>query len=214
MDAVADTGSPVPRGAFPMQTEPVVSFDDIPVDESVRDAALEQIAHLEHLYGRIIGCTVVIGQPHRHHRDGRRAGVHVEVVVPGGEVVVSHDRHHDHAREDVLVALRNAFHAARRRLEDLARRRRGEEKRHDGPLHGHVSSLFRAAGYGFITLPEGGEVYFHAHAVADSAFSRLAVGAPVTLTIEDGEMGPQAVVVHRVVRRLTTAADAPPEATP
>ena len=99
-----------------MQTEPQVSFDDLPVDEAVRDAALDHIAQLERLSDRITGCHVVVAQPHRHHREGRLYSVRVDVVVPGGEIVVNRDQHLDHAHADVYVALRDAFLAATRIL--------------------------------------------------------------------------------------------------
>ena len=55
-----------------MQTQPQVSFDDLPVDEAVRDAALDHINQLERVYDRITGCRIVIAQPHRHHRERLR----------------------------------------------------------------------------------------------------------------------------------------------
>ena len=116
-----------------MQTAAQVSFDDLPVDEAVRDAALEHVAELERFSHRITGCHVVVAQPHRHHREGRLYSVRIDLVVPGGEIVVNRDQHLDHAHEDVFVALRDAFAAVRRRLEDHVRRMRGEEKRHALP---------------------------------------------------------------------------------
>jgi len=116
-----------------MQTAAQVSFDDLPVDEAVRDAALEHVADLERFSHRITGCHVVVAQPHRHHREGRLYSVRIDLVVPGGEIVVNRDQHLDHAHEDVFVALRDAFAAARRRLEDHVRRMRGEQKRHALP---------------------------------------------------------------------------------
>jgi len=116
-----------------MQTAAQVSFDDLPVDEAVRDAALEHVAELERFSHRITGCHVVVAQPHRHHREGRLYSVRIDLVVPGGEIVVNRDQHLDHAHEDVFVALRDAFAADRRRLEDHVRRMRGEEKRHALP---------------------------------------------------------------------------------
>ena len=113
-----------------MQTQPQVSFDDLPVDDAVRDAALDHVAQLERFSDRITGCHVVIAQPHRHHREGRLYSVRVDLVVPGGEIVVTRDHHLDHSHEDVFVALRDAFDAARRRLEDHVRRLRGTEKHH------------------------------------------------------------------------------------
>jgi ribosome-associated translation inhibitor RaiA len=61
----------------------------------------------------------------RHRHKGRRFVVRIDLKVPGGEIVADHQ--HD---EDPDIALREAFHAARRMLEDHVRRRRGDVKRH------------------------------------------------------------------------------------
>jgi hypothetical protein len=79
---------------------------------------------------------VVVALPHRHHRSGRLWSIRVDVVVPGADIVVNRDHPLDHAHEDVHVALRDAFLAARRQLEDHARRRRGAVKRHAGQADG------------------------------------------------------------------------------
>jgi ribosome-associated translation inhibitor RaiA len=113
-----------------MQTQAQVSFDDIPIDEAVRDAALEHIDQLEHFSDRITGCHVVIAQPHRHHREGRLYSVRVDLRVPGDEIIVNREHHLDHGHEDVFVALRDSFAAARRQLEDHVRRLQGVEKMH------------------------------------------------------------------------------------
>ena len=179
-----------------MQTEPQVSFDDLPVDEAVRDAALEHVAQLERLYDRITGCHVVVAQPHRHHREGRLYSVRVDLVVPGGEIVVNRDQHRDHAHEDVFVALRDAFLAARRRLEDHVRRLRGAEKAHTPRARGRITQIFPLQGYGFIATPDGREIYFHRHAISDQDFRMADVGSPVLFTEEEGDQGPQAAAVH------------------
>jgi len=179
-----------------MQTEPQVSFDDLPVDEAVRDAALEHVAQLERLYDRITGCHVVVAQPHRHHREGRLYAVRVDLVVPGGEIVINRDQHLDHAHEDVFVALRDAFLAARRRLEDHVRRPRGAEKAHTPRARGRITQIFPLQGYGFIATPDGREIYFHRHAISDQDFRMADVGSPVLFTEEEGDQGPQAAAVH------------------
>jgi len=179
-----------------MQTQPQVSFDDLPVDEAVRDAALDHIAQLERLSDRITGCHVVVAQPHRHHREGRLYSVRVDLVVPGGEIVVNRDHHLDHAHEDVFVALRDSFLAARRRLEDHVRRLRGVEKQHATRARGRISQLFPLQGYGFIETPDGREIYFHRHAISDQDFRMADIGSPVFYSEEDGDEGPQASAVH------------------
>jgi len=179
-----------------MQTQPQVSFDDLPVDEAVRAAALDHVAQLERLSDRITGCHVVVAQPHRHHRAGRLYSVRVDVVVPGGEIVVNRDQHLDHGHEDVFVALRDAFLAARRRLEDHVRRSRGAEKAHQPRARGRITQIFPLQGYGFIATADGREIYFHRHAISDQDFRMADVGSPVFYTEEQGDDGPQAAAVH------------------
>ena len=188
-----------------MQTQPQVSFDDLPVDEAVRDAALDHVAQLERYADRITGCHVVIGQPHRRHRQGRLYSVRVDLVVPGGEIVVNRDHHLDHAHEDVFVALRDAFDAARRRLEDHVRHLRGDEKSHAPRARGRISQFFPLQGYGFIETPDGREIYFHRRAISDHDYRLVDVGSEVFFSEEEGDDGPQASHVqlvhpHRVPR--------------
>lgn len=181
-----------------MQTIPQVSFDDLPIDEAVRDAALDHVAQLERLSDRITGCHVVVAQPHRHHREGRLFSVRVDVVVPGGEIVVNRDHHLNHAHEDVYVALRDSFLAARRRLEDHVRRLRGSEKLHAARDQGRIARIFPLYGYGFIETPDGREVYFHRHAMSEREFRLADIGTLVFYSEEEGDEGPQAAAVHLV----------------
>jgi cold shock CspA family protein/ribosome-associated translation inhibitor RaiA len=175
-----------------------VSFDDLPIDETVRDAALDHIAELERYSDRITGCHVVVAQPHRHHRGGNLYSVRVDLVVPGAEIVVNRDHDLNHAHEDVFVALRDSFVAARRRLEDHTRRLRGVTKVHAPRAQGRISQVFPLQGYGFIETPDGREVYFHRHAISDEEFRAADIGTPVFFSEEEGDEGPQASAVHLV----------------
>lgn len=53
-------------------------------------------------------------------------GTGVAVAVPGPDIKVSRDHSLDGAHEDLYVAIRDAFRAARRQLADLARRQRAD----------------------------------------------------------------------------------------
>ena len=181
-----------------MQTPPQIAFDDIPADEQVRAAAEEHVASLERFWDRITGCHVVIAQPHRRHRVGRLYSVRLELVVPGGEIVVNREHHLDHAHEDVYVALRDAFAAAGRRLEDHVRRLRGFEKPHAERPRGRISQVFPLQGYGFIETPDGREIYFHRNALSDRDYATADIGTPVSFSEEEGDDGPQAVHVEVV----------------
>jgi ribosomal subunit interface protein len=108
------------------------------VDAAVRDKA----AKLEQFHSRIVSCRVVIEQPGRHQHQGKQFVVHIDLKVPSGEIAVNRDHH-----EDVYVALRDAFDAARRKLEDFAREQRGDVKHHeaDGAQAKRVSARHKPA---------------------------------------------------------------------
>jgi predicted solute-binding protein len=48
---------------------------------------------------------------------GRLYSAHIELTVPGGMVVVNRDHGNDHAHDDLHLAIRDSFEAARRKLQ-------------------------------------------------------------------------------------------------
>lgn len=98
---------------------------NLPHSESLETRVRENVAKLEEFHPRIVSCRVTIEESRKHHCQGRRFQVRVDMRVPGKEIAAS--REHD---ADVYVALSEAFRAARRQLEDAARIARGEVKAH------------------------------------------------------------------------------------
>ena len=101
------------------------------LEREIRDRAEK----LETYCPRIIACRVLVGKPHRHNMNGSRYNVHIDIVVPGEEIAVSHSPHfrkqsEDGLRKDIRTVVRDAFAAAKRQLQDYARRRRLEVKAH------------------------------------------------------------------------------------
>jgi ribosomal subunit interface protein len=86
----------------------------------------EKAEKLEEFFDSIMSCRVVVEVPHKHHHQGKQFNVRLDIGVPGGEIVVNRD----HA-EDVYVALRDAFDAATRKIEDYSRKIRGAVKMHE-----------------------------------------------------------------------------------
>lgn len=107
-----------------------ISFRNMDPSPAVETRIREKAAKLERLYNRIIACTVVVEAPHRHHHKGKLYSVHIDISVPGKDLVVDRAKPLDHAHEDVYLAVRDAFNAAERQLEDHARRTRGDVKNH------------------------------------------------------------------------------------
>jgi ribosomal subunit interface protein len=113
-----------------MQIPLQISFRNMDPSPAVEERIRKKAAKLERFHDRIIGCTVVVEAPHRHHHKGKLYSVRVDISVPGKDVVVDRAKPGDHAHEDVYVAIRDAFNAATRRLEDQARKMRGSVKTH------------------------------------------------------------------------------------
>jgi cold shock CspA family protein len=94
------------------------------------------------------------------------------------------------------VAIRDAFDAARRELQDYMRRRRGQVKIREGLQGARVTKLFPDRGYGFLETSDGRELYFHRNSVLEPGFETISVGAEVLFAEEQGEEGPQASTVR------------------
>ena len=85
------------------------------------DARIEERArHLERFHPRITSCRVVVEQSARHQRQGREYAVRVEIRAPGHVGIAATGKHD----EDVYVALRDAFEATERQLDEAIRERR------------------------------------------------------------------------------------------
>ena len=156
----------------------------------------EKVNKLETFHDRITSCRVVVEAPHKRHQKGKLYLVSVDVTVPGGELVVNTGKRFNHSHEDVYVAVRDAFNAVRRQLEDHARESRGQVKSHDVPPHGVILRLF--PDHGFIGTPEQGEIYFHRNAVAEDGYDALEAGHEVRFSEALGDKGPQASFVQPI----------------
>ncbi len=206
-----------------MQVRPTVTFRGFHPFPGLEADVQRRIDRLTTYYASIVACRVLVELAHRHHESGNRFHVRIELTVPGEQIAVTHE-HGLHAtaqdtdaeratkqdetdpeRQHALVAVRQAFDVARRRLQDYARRQRGVVKRSVRRPTGRVVKLYPGDGYGFIetsSMSETGaletthEVYFQRECVLDHAFDRLKVDTPVSFVEEPGEKGPQASTVR------------------
>ncbi|MBI4563860.1 MAG: HPF/RaiA family ribosome-associated protein [Planctomycetes bacterium] len=156
--------------------------------DPMTDHIRERVDKLETFFSRILGCRVTVEGPGGHHRSGRYR-VHIVVTVPGAELVINRKGH-----DDPEVAIHEAFDAADRKLEDYARRLRGEVKARETAQEARVARIFAERGFGFIES-DGREIYFHRNSVLPPGFDRLEVGTRVRFTEEQGDQGPQASTV-------------------
>jgi ribosomal subunit interface protein len=167
-----------------------VTFRNLRHSDAIESAISEKAAKLDRFYDRIMSCRVVVEESQRRQHQGKIFSVRVDITVPGKEMAVTHEEN-----EDVYVAIRDVFDVAYRRLEEHARRQRGEVKTHETPPSGRIVKIFPGEDYGFIETPDNREIYFHRNSVLDEDFSRLNVGTSVVFIEEQGNEGPQAARV-------------------
>jgi ribosomal subunit interface protein len=98
-----------------MQIPLQISFRNMDPSPAVEAIVREKAAKLDRFFDRIVSCDVTIEAPHRHHHKGKLYKVRIDIGMPGN---------------DVNVAIRDAFDAAVRQLEDHARKLRGDVKSH------------------------------------------------------------------------------------
>ncbi|MGE5638454.1 MAG: HPF/RaiA family ribosome-associated protein [Clostridia bacterium] len=108
-----------------MQIPLQISFHGIQHSDALYNAIREKAEKLDRYCDHIMSCRVVLEVAGRHKHHGKQIGVRIDLKVAGGEIAIT--KEHD---EQVEVALRDAFDAARRRLEDFVRTQRGDVKRH------------------------------------------------------------------------------------
>ncbi len=174
-----------------------ISFRGMEPSPAVETQVRRRVGELEQFSDRIVSCRVVLEAGDRHHRQGRIYHVLVDLTVPGGKVVVNRDTGFNHAHEDLHVAVRDAFDAARRQLQDHMRRLEHQIKQHEPSLIGHIVKIFSDRNYGFLETKTGEEIYFHKNSVSGNGFKKLKVGDRVhyVIDLEEGEKGPQASAV-------------------
>ena len=136
-----------------------ITFRNMDASESIENYVRVRAAKLESFCERITDCRVIIEAPHRRHHKGKAFQVRIELSVPGREIVINHaptrlsaaeseagtdltenhrpSKHAAHA--DVYVAIRDAFNAAGRKLQDYVRRQSGAVKVHEQAARAQAS---------------------------------------------------------------------------
>jgi len=183
-----------------MQLPVQVSFRNMEHSDAIEALVRDKAAKLDTFASHIMGCRVVVEPMAKHHLHGNLYAVHLDVTLSGGAVAATREPSQHTAHKDIAVALRDAFDAVRRQLEEYVRRQRGAVKTPETLPHGRVGKLFPEQGYGFLETRDGREIYFHRHSVLHDAFARLEIGTEVAFVEEEGSKGPQASSVKLVGR--------------
>jgi cold shock CspA family protein/ribosome-associated translation inhibitor RaiA len=181
-----------------MQQPLQITFRDVPRSDALEADIRDKAAKLDQFYERIMACRIMVEAPHSHHHQGNLYHIRIDLTVPRGELVVNRSPKDNHAHEDPYVAVRDAFNAARRQLQNYAKKQRGKVKNHETPPHGIINEIIPMQDFGRIQGSDGREIFFHRNSVIDGDFDSLEIGDEVWFSEESGEDGPQASTVHIV----------------
>ncbi|MBI2226404.1 MAG: HPF/RaiA family ribosome-associated protein [Betaproteobacteria bacterium] len=108
-----------------MQSALQITRDDMPHSAAFDARIREKVAKLERICPRLAACRVAVTAPYPNQQNRRLFTVRLNIMFPGGEVVVTRDHH-----EDINVLLRDAFVTVRRELDRCSLR--------NGVVSGHL----------------------------------------------------------------------------
>lgn len=182
-----------PENRIPVE----IAYENVEPSPTWEEHVLRGIRRLEHVGPEVMSARVTLARGNARRRTGDLFDVHVQLTVPGPDIVVSRSSSWHHESEELSTAIHEAFEKARRTLVERHAVRRGEVKVNEPLQVGAVTDLF--PDYGFLRSSEGRIVYFHRNSVLDDEWKNLRVGDDVRFVDEPGDEGPQATTV-RVVR--------------
>jgi ribosomal subunit interface protein len=111
-----------------------ITFRNMDASAALEGRIRELVGKLQRFSNQIIKCQVVVEAPHhKRHEQGALFDFQVAIALPGREIVIGHTHSKDPTHTNAYVALRDAFRAARRQLQEYERIRRLEVKSHSRP---------------------------------------------------------------------------------
>lgn len=110
-----------------MQVPLQIAFRDVGQSDALAAEIRKQAARLDRFCDHIVSCRVSLATVAAHKQQGKLYHAHVDVRIPGEELVSTQN----HANEDAYVAIREAFDVALRRLEEFVRKQRAKVKRQE-----------------------------------------------------------------------------------
>lgn len=115
-----------------MQIPIQISFEHVEHSNGIEQRVHEELEKLEQFCDRLTKARVVVGKDQHRHRKGDSYNVQIILTLPGAQdIVIARNPAETGRHEDLSVAISDAFSAARRRLQDLVRKRQRRPKAND-----------------------------------------------------------------------------------
>jgi putative sigma-54 modulation protein len=98
-----------------------ISFKGLESSRSVENKIAERASRLEKHFDRITHMRVVVAAPNKLAHKGQHYQVKLEISVPGSApVIISEDPAGNNPHTDLLIAIRDAFETAERKLDQIS----------------------------------------------------------------------------------------------
>ncbi|PIR24700.1 MAG: RNA polymerase subunit sigma-54 [Deltaproteobacteria bacterium CG11_big_fil_rev_8_21_14_0_20_42_23] len=108
-----------------------ITFKELPHSAAIEAAVRKKAEKLNRFSNHIIRCHVVIEALQHHHQHGNIFHINILITLPGKEIIVSRNPDQHQAHEDIYVAIRDAFNAAKRQVQDYVNEQQGKVKYHE-----------------------------------------------------------------------------------
>jgi ribosome-associated translation inhibitor RaiA len=106
-----------------MHTPVEIHFHGIEKSEAIEERVQEKVSKLAKHFGGMTRCRVVLEAPHRSPQKPKVFQIKIEISLPRRRpIVVRHEREGSHANEELPLAIRDAFEAALRKVDDVGSR--------------------------------------------------------------------------------------------
>ncbi|MEZ5815829.1 MAG: HPF/RaiA family ribosome-associated protein [Hyphomicrobiaceae bacterium] len=106
-----------------MQPSLEITFHGVERSDAVEARIREKFKRIGNHFERITHARVVVEAPQRRTPLPKFFHVRIDIGIPGHKpIVVKHEPDADHAHTDVMLALRDAFAAAQRQVDELSDR--------------------------------------------------------------------------------------------
>jgi ribosome-associated translation inhibitor RaiA len=107
-----------------------ITFHGLEKSDAVEARIREKFSRLQQHFDRITHARVVVETPRKHTPTAKVFQVKIEIGLPGQKpLVVCYEPAPEQTRTDVLVAIRDTFAAARRRLDEASAKIKHPAKR-------------------------------------------------------------------------------------
>lgn len=120
-----------------MQVPLQIKFRHMEPSAAIEARIREKCYKLQRFAEHVTRCRITVDAPHKNQ--ARLYRVIIDITLPEGEIIASHHSELNHSHENVHVAMRDAFDAARHQLEAYARRRRAYTRTLDSELHSKIA---------------------------------------------------------------------------